>query len=65
MEEPTGYRPCPEEPAIEGITFSKFAGGNEINEIKQINDSLLSEAYSVYTYHYFVNDVADISFVVH
>ena len=37
MEEQPQYRPCPPEPEIEGITFSKFKGGNEIAEIKEID----------------------------
>ena len=58
------YRPCPEEPTVEGITFSQFKGGDEISEIKKLNESLLSEAYSIYTYHYFVYEYPEISFVV-
>ena len=54
----------PEEPAVEGIVFSKFSGENEIAEFKQLNDSMLSEAYSVYTYHYFVKDIPDITYIV-
>ena len=64
MEEQPQYRPCPPEPEIEGITFSKFKGGNEIAEIKEINDSLLSEAYSVYTYHFFIHEHPEISYIV-
>ena len=64
MEQTIDYKQCPEEPVIEGITFSEYKGGNEIVEIKKINDGLLSEAYSLYTYHYFVYDVPEISFVV-
>ena len=55
----------PEEPAVEGIVFSKFSGENEIAEFKQLNDSMLSEAYSVYTYHYFVKDIPDITYIVY
>lgn len=64
MEQSIEYKQIPEEPVIEGITFSEYKGGNEIVEIKKINDSLLSEAYSLYTYHYFVYEVPEISFVV-
>lgn len=45
----------PAEPTIDGITFAQFAAPSEVNEYKHLNDSILSEAYSVYTYHYFVD----------
>lgn len=64
MEETIEFRQCPEEPEIEGITFSQYKGGNEIVEVKKINDGILSEAYSLYTYHFFVYEVPEISFVV-
>lgn len=58
------YKQRPEEPEIEGIKFSPYSGGDELAEIKRINDGLLSEAYSVYTYHYFVYEYPEISYVV-
>lgn len=58
------FMSIPEEPAVEGIVFSKFSGENEIAEFKQLNDSMLSEAYSGYTYHYFVKDIPDITYIV-
>lgn len=64
MEAQPQFLPIPEEPEIEGIVFTKFAGNNEIAEFKQLNDSILSEAYSVYTYHYFIKDIPDITFIV-
>ena len=64
MEAQPQFLPTPEEPVIEGIAFTKFTGNNEIAEFKQLNDSMLSEAYSVYTYHYFIKDIPDITFIV-
>ena len=61
MEDTTEYLQPPEEKEIEGITFSKFQGDEEIAQIKELNDSLLSEAYSVFTYHYFLSEVTSIT----
>jgi len=44
------YLSMPEEPEIDGITFYKYSSQSEINDYKRINDTMLSEAYSVYTY---------------
>lgn len=64
MEDTTEYLQPPEEKEIEGITFSKFQGDEEIAQIKELNDSLLSEAYSVFTYHYFLSEVTSITWTV-
>ena len=64
MEEELTYLSMPEEPEIDGITFYKYSSQSEINDYKRINDTMLSEAYSVYTYHYFVDNNPDITFSV-
>ena len=64
MEEEWTYLTIPEEPEIDGITFHKYSSQSEINDYKRINDTMLSEAYSVYTYHYFVDNNPDITFSV-
>lgn len=64
MAEEFSYLTMPEEPEIEGITFHKYESQSEINDYKRINDTMLSEAYSVYTYHYFVDHNPDITFSV-
>ncbi len=64
MSEEVTYLEIPKEPEIEGITFHKYTSQSEINEFKRINDRMLSEAYSVYTYHYFVDQNPDITYSV-
>ena len=64
MSEEIAYLDTPSEPEIEGITFHKYASQSEITEYKRINDRMLSEAYSVYTYHYFVDQNPDITYSV-
>ena len=59
------YLEIPKEPEVEGITFHKYTSQSEINEYKRINDRMLSEAYSVYTYHYFVDQNPDITYSVY
>ena len=59
------YLEIPKEPEVEGITFHKYTSHSEINEYKRINDRMLSEAYSVYTYHYFVDQNPDITYSVY
>ena len=54
----------PTEPTVDGITFTQFAAPSEVNEYKKLNDSILSEAYSVYTYHYFVDLTPTITYSV-
>ena len=54
----------PAEPMVEGITFRPFQNNGEILEFKKLNDSILSEAYSLYTYHYFVCTVPEITYTV-
>ena len=58
------FLPPPAEPAVDGITFAQFAAPSEVNEYKKLNDSILSEAYSVYTYHYFVDLTPTITYSV-
>ena len=64
MEETAEFLPIPEEVEIEGISFHKFQGNEEISEIQELNDSILSESYSSYTYHYFLRSVTSITWTV-
>ena len=54
----------PTEPTVDGITFAQFAAPSEVKENKNLNDSIHSEAYSVYTYHYFVDLTPTITYSV-
>ena len=64
MEETTALLPMPEEIEIEGISFHKFQGNEEVSEIKELNDSILSESYSSFTYHFFLRSVTSITWTV-
>ena len=64
MEETTEFLRIPEEIEIEGISFHKFQGNEEISEIKELNDSILSESYSSFTYHFFLRSVTSITWTV-
>ena len=64
MEETAAFLPMPEEIEIEGISFHKFQGNEEVSEIKELNDSILSESYSSFTYHFFLRSVTSITWTV-
>lgn len=49
---------------LEGFTFARYTGEEQLPAIMELVGKDLSEPYSVYTYRYFVNNWPDLTFLV-